>query len=292
VPTAADLEPSNSHCVQDPLAILPRRLGIGCRGIQDKLELEGVTAASRSDDSEFLRRLYLDAVGTVPTPEEVEVFLGDRSRDKRARKIDELLASETYAENWATWWFRDLTGLSPHQGRVREGQGGRYVTGEGGKRFHAWLSGQMAVNRPYNEVVQDLISATGRTDENGAAGYLARWESDANNTAGAVSKHFLGVQIQCAQCHDHLYEEFVAGGMAGKFGSQSHTGIIYRSPKHLLESTPQFIQSAIESRLDGHFASVHLYAADHFGGRHLYMDAIQDNYKRLELVLAGRDPLL
>lgn len=88
------------------------------------------------------------------------------------------------------------------------------------------------------------------------------------------------------KCHDHLYEEFVEGGMAGEFGVYTNTGIIYRSPRHLLESTPGFMHAAIEQRLDGHFASVHRYAADHFGGRHLYMDAIQDNRCRLESVLA------
>lgn len=174
--------------------------------IDAKLSQEGVKPAPRSSDAEFLRRLYLDLLGTVPTPDEVEAFVADRSRGKRAAKIDELLTSESYDEHQASFWFRTLTGLSVHQRRQREGQGGRYVTGEGGKRFHQWLSGQVAANRPYNEMVQDLISATGRTDENGATGYIARWENDANNTAGAVARHFLGVQIQCAQCHDHLYE--------------------------------------------------------------------------------------
>ena len=174
--------------------------------IDTKLAEEGVKPAPRSSDSEFLRRLYLDLVGTVPTPEEVEAFVADRSRGKRAAKIEELLASDSYDEHQASFWFRTLTGLSVHQRRQREGQGGRYVTGEGGKRFHQWLSDQVADNRPYNRMVEDLISATGRTDENGATGYMARWENDANNTAGAVARHFLGVQIQCAQCHDHLYE--------------------------------------------------------------------------------------
>lgn len=174
--------------------------------IDAKLAEEEVKPAGRSSDSEFLRRLYLDLVGTVPTPAEVEAFVADRSRGKRAAKIEELLASDSYDEHQASFWFRTLTGLSVHQRRQREGQGGRYVTGEGGKRFHQWLSDQVAANRPYNEMVQDLISATGRTDENGATGYIARWESNANNTAGAVARHFLGVQIQCAQCHDHLYE--------------------------------------------------------------------------------------
>ena len=174
--------------------------------IDAKLTEEGVKPAPRSSDAEFLRRLYLDLLGTVPTPDEVEGFVADPSRGKRAAKIDELLASESYDEHQASFWFRTLTGLSVHQRRQREGQGGRYVTGEGGKRFHQWLSSQVAANRPYDEMVQDLISASGRTDENGATGYIARWENNANNTAGAVARHFLGVQIQCAQCHDHLYE--------------------------------------------------------------------------------------
>ncbi len=171
-----------------------------------KLAEEGVKPAEQSSDAEFLRRLYLDLLGTVPTPEEVRVFSADNNRSKRSAKIEELLASDSYSEHQASFWFRTLTGLSVHQGRQREGQGGRYVTGEGGKNFHQWLATQIAANRPYNEMAQDLISATGRTDENGATGYIARWESNANNTAGAVAKHFLGVQIQCAQCHDHIYE--------------------------------------------------------------------------------------
>lgn len=89
------------------------------------------------------------------------------------------------------------------------------------------------------------------------------------------------------KCHDHLYEEFVQGGMAGESGVFTHTGIIYRSRRHLLESTPGFMDSAIEKRLDGHFGSVHRYAADHFGGRHLYMDAIEANRGRLQSALAN-----
>ena len=190
-----------------------------------RLELDGVAPAARSDDTEFLRRLYLDLVGTVPTPQEVEAFGAAGGSDKRARKIEELLASEAYAENWATWWYHTLTGLSPHQRRAREGQGGRFLAGEAGKTFHGWLSTQMSSNRPYDELVQELVTATGRTDENGAAGFMARWESNANNAAGAVAKSFLGVQIQCAQCHDHIYEtewkQVDFKGMAAFFATTS-----------------------------------------------------------------------
>jgi hypothetical protein len=176
------------------------------RIVEDKLSENGLQPAPRSDDAEFLRRVTLDLLGTVPTPDEVAAFLADHRPDKRARKIDDLIASGAYAEHQASFWFRTLTGLSVYQGRQREGQGGRYVTGEGGRTFHRWLADQITRNRPYDQMVRDMLTATGRTDQNGAAGYLARWEGNVNNTVGAVAKNFLGVQIQCCQCHDHKYE--------------------------------------------------------------------------------------
>jgi hypothetical protein len=94
------------------------------------------------------------------------------------------------------------------------------------------------------------------------------------------------------KCRDHLYPEFVEGGMAGKKGKYTKTGIIYKSPSHLMQSTPNFIRSAIQVRLDGYFHSYYRYAADHFGGPNLYMDAIQENCSRLEAILAKNDPKL
>jgi len=93
------------------------------------------------------------------------------------------------------------------------------------------------------------------------------------------------------KCRDHLYEEFVAAGMTVDFGREAATGIVYRSPQHLLESTPNFMRTAIDVHLDGHFDSVHRYAAAHFGGRNLYMDAIEDNRRTLEASLSWDEPL-
>lgn len=94
------------------------------------------------------------------------------------------------------------------------------------------------------------------------------------------------------KCRDKLYPEFVEGGMAGAKGKYTKTGIIYKSPSHLMQSTPNFIRSAIQVRLDGYFHSCYRYAADHFGGEDLYMQAIQDNCARLEALLAKNDPEL
>ena len=94
------------------------------------------------------------------------------------------------------------------------------------------------------------------------------------------------------KCRDQLYPEFVGGGMAGKKGKYTKTGIIYKSPAHLMQSTPNFIRSAIQVRLDGYFHSYYRYAAEHFGGTNLYMDAIHENVSRLEAILAKNDPSL
>lgn len=87
----------------------------------------------------------------------------------------------------------------------------------------------------------------------------------------------------------HLYAEFEAGGMAGEGAYRTHTGFIYDSPDHLMALTPGFIRDAIERRLDGYFGGAYRYAAHHFGGANLYMDAIVDNSARLERLLAARE---
>ena len=89
------------------------------------------------------------------------------------------------------------------------------------------------------------------------------------------------------KCRDHLYEEFEIGGLAGEGAREHRTGKIYRSPTHLLESTPDFIRDAIDLRLEGEFDGVHRYAATHFGGRNLYLDAIFENRRRLQQLLAS-----
>ncbi len=94
------------------------------------------------------------------------------------------------------------------------------------------------------------------------------------------------------KCRDELYPEFVEGGMAEGAEKSAGKGVIYRSPAHLMQSTPSFVRSAIQVRLDGYFHAYHRYASHHFGGVNLYMEAIEENCKRLESLLAKNDPNL
>jgi hypothetical protein len=94
------------------------------------------------------------------------------------------------------------------------------------------------------------------------------------------------------KCRDHLYEEFKIGGIAGERGDDVDDGTVFRSPDHLLATTPEFIRNTIEVRLDGQFGGVHRYAARFFGGSNLYMDAILDNCCRIEALLSGENRVL
>jgi len=94
------------------------------------------------------------------------------------------------------------------------------------------------------------------------------------------------------KCRDHLYKEFEIGGIAGEYGSGYHGGEVFKSPDQLLESTPAFIRSTIELRLDTQFGGAYRYAARFFGGPNLYMDAILDNCRHLQELLSGDERAL
>lgn len=150
-------------------------------------------AASLTNDVEFVRRIYLDVTGKLPTPDQTRAFLNAREKDKRARLIDHLLATPEYATNWARYW-RDVIGFhatNQNAGRI------------GLPDLQDWLAKQIAKDRPWDEISKELITATGPTNENGASAFVLAHDGQAVEVAGEVSRIFLGVQIQCAQCHDH-----------------------------------------------------------------------------------------
>jgi Protein of unknown function (DUF1549)/Protein of unknown function (DUF1553) len=149
--------------------------------------------ATLTSDVEFVRRIYLDVTGKLPTSEQTYRFVMNSDGTKRHKLIDNLLNSPEYAENWARYW-RDVV-----QYRATNENLGRIGLAE----FEDWLEEQIAKNRPWDEVARAMIASSGRNDDNGAVAFALAHESQPVEVAGEVSRIFLGVQIQCAQCHDH-----------------------------------------------------------------------------------------
>lgn len=153
----------------------------------------GLKPSAECSDGEFLRRSSLDIIGRIPTLEETRAFLADKSKDKRARLVERLLASSEYGKNFANLWVRLLVppDLMGQEANV--------------PALHAWLELQFHRNRPWNEIVSDLLTANGRWDENPAVNFLIANQDGDNSirTTSSVTRLFLGVQTQCTECHDH-----------------------------------------------------------------------------------------
>lgn len=159
---------------------------------------ESITPAPTVDDARYLRRVYLDITGVIPAIESVTAFLADPAKDKRARVVDALLASPRYADHWTDLWDRVLLGRD-----VRA----RLVDRDA---FRGWLHGELARNVGWNRMVTDLLTATGesRAEATGAVNWFVKYRDTPQDLAGSASKIFLGIQIQCAQCHDHKTEKW------------------------------------------------------------------------------------
>ncbi len=150
-------------------------------------------AAPPTTDEEFARRVSLDVTGKLPTPEQVRAFVHRKGKGKRAALIADLLKSPDYATNWARYW-RDVVSYHATNQNMKQ---------VGYPALESWLAEQFAANRPWDAVATDLITSSGRSDENGAVNFALAYEAKPVEMAGEVSRIFLGVQIQCAQCHDH-----------------------------------------------------------------------------------------
>ncbi len=157
----------------------------------------GLKTADRADDGEFLRRVTLDLVGRTPALDETKEFLADTAPNKRARAVDLLLAGHEYAEHWSDLFGDLLFGadLKPNISKQYDPR--------------AWLVRALDTNMRYDRLAHEVLTATGDLHDNGALGFLvARGKGGGGPeaVAGAAARIFLGLQIQCAQCHDHPYD--------------------------------------------------------------------------------------
>lgn len=167
---------------------------------------EKVAPPDRAGDSVFLRRIYLDLVGMVPSYDETTAFLKDAHPKKREKVIDRLLADSRYATQQAQIWDLVLFGRNPLSFDAR------------GKRegFKKWLSEQFAKNEPYDRLVSKLLTA----EEDGSQLFYVQYRNATEELTTAVTRVFLGTQLQCARCHDHPFEHWTQKdfvGMAGFF---------------------------------------------------------------------------
>jgi hypothetical protein len=163
------------------------------------LKKSNIQPAPLAGDEQFLRRVWLDLTGRLPMPADIKDFLADKDTNKRAKMIDRLLETEDYARHWALYWQEVITS---RQADFR----GRLLT----RHFQTWLGDQFKKNASWGEITRAMVSASGTViftepDKNGAAFLMAsRIGADAGTELAAeTSRILLGIQIQCAQCHDH-----------------------------------------------------------------------------------------
>jgi hypothetical protein len=153
---------------------------------------QSATIGRAAKDEAYLRRIYLDLLGRNPSPEELTAFALDPSSDKRATIVDRLLDDEKFGENWGRYW-RDVIMFRRSDERAQIA----------GPAMTEYLTAELNKNTPWDAIAQSFITAEGDVRENGATGLMMAQDGDTANITAEVSRIFTGVQIQCAQCHDH-----------------------------------------------------------------------------------------
>jgi hypothetical protein len=188
--------PLTGAVVADPMLDLPKKNYID-ELVQAKWRQLKLAPSSLADDATFLRRAYIDCIGTLPTPAEVRAFLNDKSPNKREECIDRLLARNEYADFWAVKWG-DL--LRNQRKNSKENQRGTFA-------FHAWIRNAFATNMPYDRFVRNIIAAQGTVDQHPPVIWY-RTVRNLTHQTNDTAQLFLGTRISCAQCHHHPYEKW------------------------------------------------------------------------------------
>jgi len=188
----------------DP-ALYTKRLNVLDGPVFDKLAELRIPPAGDCSDADYLRRAYLDTIGTLPSVDEVVAFLDDKSPDKRAKLADQLFARPEFVDYWAQI-LGDL--LQNRKERDHDVRGSKGV-----RNFHQWLREQVAANRPWNELARDVMTATGDTAKSPQIGYFVvtigeSREAPKTDVVSAVAQSFLGARILCCKCHNHPDEKY------------------------------------------------------------------------------------
>ncbi len=160
-----------------------------------KLKALNIAPSGPAEDATFLRRAYLDAAGILPSSEEVEDFLADKSADKRAKVIDRLLERDEFVDYWAYKWS-DLLLVSS-----------RKLRGNAMWSFYNWIRDSVKDNKPWNKFAYEIFTSSGDTRQNGALNYYVL-HKDAIDLTETATEAFMGNRITCARCHNHPLEKW------------------------------------------------------------------------------------
>ena len=189
-----------------------------------RLEKLRIAPSELCDDETFLRRVTLDLAARVPSPEEYAAFVADASPDKRAKKIDALLDSDEFTDFMTALWG-ELCRVSSID------YTGRGDSHKPANAFIAWLRDQIAADRPFDEVVADMATAVGSTNVDGQTGLytmlIKDYKLNPKVLAADFSQIFLGVRMQCAECHNHPFDRWT---MDDYYGLVSFFTCVKRKP--------------------------------------------------------------
>lgn len=163
--------------------------------IDRQLQNLNLPPSPRCDDITFIRRVFLDTIGLPPTPEEIRTFLASSSEKKREELIDQLLERPEYVDYWTYKWS-DVLMLN-----------GTLLRPNALKSYYSWIHERVEKNLPWDKFVQEILTATGSTYENGAANFYSLYETPEDMTENACQA-FMGLSIGCAKCHNHPLEKW------------------------------------------------------------------------------------
>ena len=165
--------------------------------VDTKLKSLRIAPSEVCNDETFLRRVSIDLVGLLPTQQEREAFLADKSPQKRSEYIEHLLGRKEFVDLWVMKWAEILQIRSINN----------IVDKKGALLYHQWLDRRIASNQPVDQMVRDLVTASGGTFENPPTNYYQAERNTLKLTEN-VAQAFLGMRIQCAQCHNHPFDRW------------------------------------------------------------------------------------
>ena len=194
-----------THTVGSQVLVLPEDLQYAPREVTGnyidqlvgaKLHKLRIEPSGICSDEQFLRRVTIDIAGQLPTSDEYAAFLADAAPDKRTRLVDQLLQRKAFAEIWAMKWSELLMIRSSNQ-----------VSYKSAFLYSSWLTDRISNDVPLDQMVRELLTATGGTFKNPAASFY-EIERDTKKLAENVAQSFLGIRTQCAQCHNHPFDRW------------------------------------------------------------------------------------